>query len=160
MNMEGEKKKKKIMVAIDESEYGNYALEWALQNLYDSIANKELLLFTAQPISDFNYLPASSYGSTPPELIENIQEFQKKVALNLLNQAKDLCSKYGIAAETVTEVGDPKELICEAVEKFKIQLLVLGSHSRGALQRVFLGSVSNYCVQHVKCPVLVVKKTE
>nr|XP_043624307.1 universal stress protein A-like protein [Erigeron canadensis] len=151
--------KKKVMVAIDESEYSRYALEWALENLKDSIANKELILFTVQPISSYNYLHASSYGSTPPELIRSIQENQQKIALSLLGQAKDLCSKYGITAETMSEMGDPKELICEAVEKYNIQLLVLGSQGRGALKRVFLGSVSNHCVQNVKCPVLVVKKS-
>ncbi|KAK9074513.1 hypothetical protein SSX86_007111 [Deinandra increscens subsp. villosa] len=154
-----EDQKKKVMVAIDESEYSRYALEWALQNLHESIANKELVVFTVQPISDYGYLHASSYGATPPELIRNIQENQKKIALNLLDQAKDLCNKYGITAETMTEVGDPKELICEAVDNLKIQLLVLGSHSRGAIKRAFLGSVSNHCVQSVKCPVLVVKKS-
>ncbi|KAJ0815157.1 putative universal stress protein A [Helianthus annuus] len=154
-----EKKKKKVMVAIDQSEYSRYALEWALENLHDSIANNHLLIFSVQPISDYSYLQASAYGATPPELIRNIQENQKKVALNLLDQAKDLCNKYGITAETMTEVGDPKELIYEAVEKLKVQLLVLGSSSRGFLKRAFLGSVSNHCVQNVKCPVLVVKKT-
>ncbi|XP_076912037.1 universal stress protein A-like protein [Bidens hawaiensis] len=154
-----ENQKKKIMVAIDESEYSRYALEWALQNLHASIANNQLLVFTVQPISDYSYLHASAYGATPPELIRNIQENQKKVALNLLEQAKELCKKYGVTAETITEVGDPKDLICEAVEKSKVRLLVLGSHSRGALKRAFLGSVSNHCVQNVKCPVLVVKKT-
>lgn len=43
-----------------------------------------------------------------------------------------------ISAETITEAGDPKETICEAVEKLKIELLVMGSHSRGALQRLLL----------------------
>lgn len=56
--------KKKVMVAIDESDYSRYALEWALQNLHDSLANKTLIVFTAQPISDYSYLHASSYGST------------------------------------------------------------------------------------------------
>nr|GEV71824.1 reverse transcriptase domain-containing protein [Tanacetum cinerariifolium] len=58
----------------------------------------------------------------------------------------------------MTEIGDPKELICDAVEKSNVQLLVLGSHSRGAITRVFLGSVSNHCVQNVKCPVLVTSR--
>ncbi|GKE04634.1 universal stress protein A-like protein [Tanacetum coccineum] len=145
-------------VATQPKTMGRYALEWALQNLHESIANKELIVFTAQPLSNYAYLHASSYGSIPPELIRNIQENQKKVALSLLEQASDLCSKYGITAKTMTEIGDPKELICEAVEKSNVQLLVLGSHSRGAITRVFLGSVSNYCVQNAKCPVLVVKK--
>jgi nucleotide-binding universal stress UspA family protein len=41
-----------------------------------------------------------------------------------------------IVAETMTEVGDPKEVIREAVEKLNIQLLVLGSHGRGAIKRL------------------------
>lgn len=43
-----------------------------------------------------------------------------------------------IVAEAVTEVGDPKEAICEAVEKHNIKLLVLGSHGRGAVKRYAL----------------------
>ncbi|GKF07490.1 universal stress protein A-like protein [Tanacetum coccineum] len=62
--MEDHQNKKKVMVAIDESEYSRYALEWALQNLHESIANKELIVFTAQPLSDYAYLYASAYGST------------------------------------------------------------------------------------------------
>ena len=46
------------------------------------------------------------------------------------------CSLLQIVAETVTEVGDPKEVIREAVEKLNIQLLVLGSHGRGAIKRL------------------------
>ncbi|XP_071739308.1 uncharacterized protein [Rutidosis leptorrhynchoides] len=159
MEVDQQNKEEKVMVAIDESEYSRYALEWALQNLNESIVNKQLIVFTAQSISDYTYLHASSYGSTPPELIRNIQENQKRIALSLLDQAKDLCSKYGITAKTMTESGDAKDLICEAVEKLNVQLLVLGSHSRGPIKRAFLGSVSNHCVQHVKCPVLIVKKT-
>lgn len=36
----------------------------------------------------------------------------------------------------MTEFGDPKDVIYEAVEKLNIQLLVLGSHGRGAIQRL------------------------
>ncbi|CAA2962637.1 universal stress A, partial [Olea europaea subsp. europaea] len=62
------------------------------------------------------------------------------------------------SVETIIEAGDPKEAICEAVEKLKVELLVLGNHSQGALQRAFLRSISNYYVHNAKCQVLVVKK--
>ncbi|RVX12514.1 hypothetical protein CK203_011816 [Vitis vinifera] len=65
-----------------------------------------------------------------------------------------------VYAETITEVGDPKEAICKAVEKLNIQFLVLDSHGRGAFGRAFLGSVSNYWSHNAKCPVLVVRKPE
>ncbi|VVA17988.1 PREDICTED: universal stress [Prunus dulcis] len=156
-----EKEKKKVMVAIDDSESSHYSLTWALENLADTIRNSELVVFTVQPTnSDFAYTYASSFGAAPPQLIESILANHKKFALALLDKAKDICANHGIVAEAVTEFGDPKEGICEAVEKHNIKLLVLGSHGRGAVKRALLGSVSNYCVHNAKCPVLVVRKQE
>lgn len=34
------------------------------------------------------------------------------------------------------ESGDTKEVICAVTEKQKVDLLIVGSHSRGALQRL------------------------
>lgn len=71
-----------------------------------------------------------------------------------------------IPAEMVTEVGDPKEAICAAVENLNIQLLVLGSHSRGVIKRLvaksyYLCSFSlciyflfSNCPFHQKCMLL------
>ncbi|XP_059316947.1 universal stress protein A-like protein [Lycium ferocissimum] len=157
----GEEKKKKVMVAIDESECSFYALEWALENLYQSLLNAEVVLFTAQPIADYGYMNiyAESFAiASPPELMASIEENQRKVANALLQKAKDLCAQHAIVTETATQVGDPKGSICEVAEKLHVDLLVLGSHNKGAIQRAFLGSVSNYCVHNAKCPVLVVRK--
>ncbi|MBA0781901.1 hypothetical protein Gotri_002782 [Gossypium trilobum] len=52
----------------------------------------------------------------------------------------------------MTEVGDPKEKICEAVEKLNIEL---NKCTNIVGNRAFLGSVSNHCVHNAKCPVLV-----
>ncbi|KAL3510767.1 hypothetical protein ACH5RR_030168 [Cinchona calisaya] len=146
---------RRVMVAIDEHEGSFYALEWAVKNLHESILNSHLVVFTAQPSSEYSYIHAME----PRELRREVQEDQKKTAISLLENAREICNKHGITPEVVTEVGDPKDAIREAVERLNIQLLVIGSHGRGALKRAFLGSVSNYCVHNVKCPVLVVKKT-
>ncbi|MBA0814886.1 hypothetical protein Gohar_020685 [Gossypium harknessii] len=155
--MEENKMEKKVMVAIDESECSHWALQWALENLGHTISASQLFIFNAQPLPNFAYLSASTYGAPPTavDLINTVQENQKKLALALLEKAKGICANRGVDAETMTEVGDPKEKICEAVEKLNIELLILGSHGRGAIQRAFLGSVSNHCVHNAKCPVLV-----
>ena len=55
--------KKKVMVAIDESECSRYALQWTLDNLSQTIHISQLVLFTVQPISDFTYAYTSSFGA-------------------------------------------------------------------------------------------------
>ncbi|XP_031491091.1 universal stress protein A-like protein [Nymphaea colorata] len=148
--------KKKIMLAIDESDVSHYALEWALSFLKPTISSP-LLLFHAQPLPSFSYVYAG-YGAAPTELIQSVQEHQTKITEALLERAKEICAREGVVAETLTELGDPKDVICAAAEKFGVDLLVLGSRGLSTLQRTFLGSVSNYCVHHANCPVLVVKK--
>ncbi|GLU04728.1 hypothetical protein SLE2022_218630 [Rubroshorea leprosula] len=150
--------KKKVMVAVDESDCSYYALQWALENLANTISDSQLIIFHSSNPIGYASLAAATYGAPPPGLIANIEENQRKLTSALLDKAKDVCAKHGVVAETIAEIGDPKEKICEAVEKLSIQFLVLGSHGRGAIKRAFLGSVSNYCVHNVKCPVLVVKK--
>ncbi|KAL9256618.1 Universal stress protein A-like protein [Drosera capensis] len=148
---------KKVLLAIDDSECSHYALEWALENVHNKIASSGLVLFHAIS-NDYSGVYAGTYGGAPPELINSIQENQKKFGNALLEKAKQISAKHGIEAETVIEIGTPKEVICEAAEKLGIGLLIVGSHSRGAFQRAFLGSVSNYVVHNAKCPVLVVRK--
>uniref|UniRef100_A0A0D9V1H1 UspA domain-containing protein n=1 Tax=Leersia perrieri TaxID=77586 RepID=A0A0D9V1H1_9ORYZ len=156
-------KLQKVMVAVDESECSHHALEWALRNLAASIA-PPLLVITVQPLLPLGYVSAASFGSplgipvVAPELIKSMQEQQQQLSQALIDKANQICAQHGVAVETMIKTGDPKEMICEAAEESRVDLLIVGSHSRGPVQRLFLGSVSNYCMHHCKCPVLVVKK--
>ncbi|KAK6931516.1 UspA [Dillenia turbinata] len=159
---------KKVMVAIDESEDSYYALLWVLDNLGDSISKTPLVIFKAQPPPNYHYVFAAVLGaarmyshvSATPEFVNSMQEQERKVSMGLLEKAKTLCASRGIQAETYTEIGDPKQAILDAVNKYNVSLLILGNHGISKLKRAFIGSVSNYCVQNAKCPVLVVKRPE
>ncbi|XP_009356255.1 universal stress protein YxiE [Pyrus x bretschneideri] len=159
---------KKVMVAIDESESSHYALMWVLDNLKDSITDSPLTIFMAQTPSNGNITFSASLGaarmyyptSSSQEFVNCSQESHRKFALALLEKAKQICASRGVNAETVTEVGDPKAAICDAVKKHGIKLLIVGERGLGKIQRAILGSVSDYCVQYAKCPVLVVKKSK
>lgn len=56
--------------------------------------------------------------------------------------------------------GDPKELIVTLTESIHPDVLVMGSRGLGALKRVLMGSVSDHCVHHCNCPVLIVRIPE
>ncbi|GMH27498.1 hypothetical protein Nepgr_029341 [Nepenthes gracilis] len=157
--------KKKVMVAIDETEDSYYALMWVLDNLHESLLTCPLLIFMTEPPPNYSVLAstlssARLYSNVSPiqDFVNNIQEKEKKVVLGLLEKAKSICTSRGMRAETVSEVGDRKVAICNAVDKHNISLLVLAGQSIGRIKGTFQWSVSDYCVQHAKCPVLVVKK--
>ncbi len=42
-------------------------------------------------------------------------------------------------------------------EEIGADVIVVGSHGRGAIERLLLGSVSEQVVRHAPCPVLVVR---
>ncbi|MBM7440248.1 universal stress protein [Streptomyces sp. HB132] len=51
--------------------------------------------------------------------------------------------------------GDPSEVLVKASEG--AELLVVGNRGRGGFARAMLGSVSQRCAQHARCPVVVVR---
>jgi nucleotide-binding universal stress UspA family protein len=40
-----------------------------------------------------------------------------------------------VSVETLVESGDPRDVICDATEKIHTDLLVMGSHEYGFIQR-------------------------
>ncbi len=55
--------------------------------------------------------------------------------------------------------GDIRKLILETVLTEKIDLLVMGTHSRKGLSRLVMGSVAEHVLDAAACPVLVVNRT-
>ncbi len=65
----------------------------------------------------------------------------------------------GANAAGLTWVGDAGESIVEAAAAEHADLIVVGTHERGTVGRLFLGSVSDHVVRHARCPVMVVRPT-
>ncbi|KAI4381452.1 hypothetical protein MLD38_007522 [Melastoma candidum] len=157
-----------VMVAIDEGEYSHYALVWTLDNLRESVQKTTVLIFMAHPPANRNITFAAGLAnarvycpvSSNPDFVKSVEENQNKLTAAYLEKAKEICASRGVKAETIADVGDPKEAICEAVLKYNVGLLIMGERGLGKIKRAILGSVSSYCLQYAKCPVLVVKKQQ
>jgi nucleotide-binding universal stress UspA family protein len=59
--------------------------------------------------------------------------------------------------DEVVEVGDAADVICRVADRLGVDVVIVGSHGRSGLGRLFLGSVSEHVVRHAPCPVLVVR---
>ncbi len=68
--------------------------------------------------------------------------------------------KEGAKLKVSTKVvgGSPKQAILDEAEAFKADLIVLGSHGGGRIERFLLGSVSLAVVTHAKCSVEIVRR--
>lgn len=56
--------------------------------------------------------------------------------------------------------GSPADEIVKAATQWPADLIVIGSHGRGGLERVLLGIVAEAVTRHAPCPVLVVRAKE
>jgi len=55
------------------------------------------------------------------------------------------------------EIGDVGGTVCRVAEELNVDVIVVGSHGRRALERFVLGSASSQIVRHAPCAVLVVR---
>lgn len=82
---------------------------------------------------------------------------QERVRIEAGAQALvDRARSAGARATFLVWEGDPAEAVLEASAAEAADVIVLGSHGRGRLGRLILGSTSKRVTEGARCPVLVV----
>ncbi|KAK1288934.1 Universal stress protein A-like protein [Acorus calamus] len=161
--------KMKVVVALDQSEGSFDALRWALRHLFSdpsgkSVAGSILLVHVQEPFHTYVYPVGPAYMTSPVmQSVKKAQQmnaellFAKALPQEHLTMGEGLDNVIQVEVDTVVLEGDPKEMICQAAEEHGAALLLVGSRGLGNIERVFLGSVSDYCAHHAKCPIVIVK---
>ena len=93
-----------------------------------------------------------------PETEAIIEEEQQSAADDAI---AELISSLGLSAEAVerrVEHGDAGSVICAVAEDIGADVVVIGSHGKGFLKRVLMGSVSHHVLHHAPCPVLLLRE--
>ncbi|XP_021776008.1 universal stress protein A-like protein [Chenopodium quinoa] len=157
----------KVMIALDESKGSFYALNWVLSNVLKPVISTETndneerenlvyLVHVNLPFQTYVY-PAGPVVYTTTSVLESGKHAQEQISAGIFARAMKSCKDMKIKAEALTMRGEPKEVLCQVAEQKQVDLLVVGSRGLGVLKRAFLGSVSDYCMHHAHCPVLIVK---
>ncbi|XP_051152285.1 universal stress protein PHOS34-like [Andrographis paniculata] len=148
-----------IVVGVDDSEISYHALEWTLEHLFPpAIQNTpfNLVVVHAKPQA---VMAVTLAGPGAADVIPYVDRDLKAIAGRVVEKAKQMCSAHSVNdAILEVEEGDARNILCEAVEKHRASMLVVGSHGYGAIKRAVLGSVSDYCAHHAHCTVTIVKK--
>lgn len=146
----------RIMVAVDGSNTSNLALNEALYLTISLKAHLDILhILDGVPI----------YKITPDFEYEKYRELIKKDSLSILEKAKREAISKGCKVDTnLIEIIDANkkisEMLIEAVESNKIDLLILGTHGRRGFNRFLLGSVAEETIRISTVPVLLVRAEE
>jgi len=80
------------------------------------------------------------------------------VAEESIGKVKEYADRDGVQVEAMTLKGEPYKVIVDTAEKKKANLIVIGSHGRTGMEKLFMGSVTERVIGHAGCPVLVAKK--
>jgi nucleotide-binding universal stress UspA family protein len=136
----------RILVAIDGSECSIRAAGFASKLASES--NSTLAILHVIP----------KIETTKEDLIILLKEEigdPKKAGEKYLDRAKEKAARQGIAPDLILREGNPADEILKEVEGF--DLVVVGSHGKGAIDRILLGSISSKLVHRSTVPVMVVK---
>lgn len=139
---------KKIMVAVDGSKEAELAFKKAINVARRN--NSELLL--AHVIDTRAFQTISSLDGL---MMEQASEMAKQTLADYQKIAND----SGVSkVKAIIEYGSPKSIIAkELPDTEKVDLIMLGATGLNAVERLFIGSVSEYVIRHAVCDVLVVR---
>lgn len=152
----------KILVAVDESESSHKAFEQALR-LINHQDTTFLVLGVEEPVIIPSMSPVPGvFGEAPSTVWQEeteAVELEEKQTKSAILWAENLCHEKGVQFISRLEYGEPKNVICDVAQQENCDLIVIGSHGYGVIERVLLGSVTDHVVHHAHCAVLVVRES-
>lgn len=164
--MEGEPTR--IMLGVNESTIRGYphasissrgAFDWTLKKIVRTNISGFKLLFLHVQVPDEDGFDDMDSIYASPDDFKSMKNRDKARGLHLLEYFVSRCHEIGVACEAWIKHGDPKEVICHEVKRVCPDLLVVGSRGLGPFQRVFVGTVSEFCMKHAGRPVVTIKRS-
>jgi nucleotide-binding universal stress UspA family protein len=142
----------RVLCAVDLTAGSEATLDMALSVAAENLASVTLL-----------HVVEGSLGVAGPEPYGT---FPEAVALRdtLVDHARRRLEEAGRAVQGFchvsprVETGRAWQQILRLAETERCDLIVMGAHVKGALERILLGSTAAQVVRHARCPVLVVRE--
>ena len=138
--------KRRIVVGIDGSADSKQALRWAVRQAEVTGAEVRAVCAWEVPVTIL-LLPTATEEDYAARAVAVLDE--------TLTQVVGDDPPVEVRAEAAE--GRPARVL--ATQSEGADLLVIGSHGRGELPGMHLGSVASYCVHHAPCPVVLLRGT-
>jgi nucleotide-binding universal stress UspA family protein len=139
----------KIVVGVDGSPSSRAALRWAVRQavLTDGAVDAIMAWHVPVALTGYTWAPISA------DETDNLEEDARKMLDGVISDEVEPADRHRVTA--LTGNGHPADVLLQAAAG--ADLLVVGSRGHGTFADALLGSVSQYCVHHAHCPVLVIR---
>ena len=138
----------KILVPVDGSNEARLAFEKAIE-----VAKRNRAQVIIAHIIDTRVL------QTPTGFEGNFNEEIQRQTENLFQEYRQYAQEHDFNdIDFVLDYGSPKVYISKNIPKdYQIDLIMMGATGLNAVERLFIGSVSEYVIRNASCDVLVVR---
>jgi nucleotide-binding universal stress UspA family protein len=145
-----------ILIPTDGSEVAEHAVTNGL-SLAKAVGAKVTVMIVQDPFEWLVSVPETR--ASQRRALENVAKHKEQVeqhTASVLSRAADAAKQAGVPCDTMqVENTRPYQAIIAAASERGCDLIVMGSHGRGGLSAIVLGSVTNKVLTHTKTPVLV-----
>lgn len=135
---------RKILIAVDGEPVAVHAAEVGIQ-MACCLGAEIAFVHAVDPA--LTYAP----GIAPQDLAAEAERDGKRAMDTLAGHFPLLSAREFI------RVGKPAHEILSAAKEWAADVIVVGSHGRGGITRVLMGSVAEAVMRHAPCPVLVIR---
>ena len=136
----------KVLVPVDASEASDRTIQ-------EIIAKKDDLDGAITLLHVIN-IDSLAYRMIPELQVEMIREPAKKAGESVLAKHQNTLNDSGIDTLTRLEFGSPRKVIPDIANDEEFNLLVIARRGTGEIRDVLFGSVANFVLHNVNCPVL------
>ena len=138
----------KVLIPLDDSPTSAATLDYVLAHPA-RFASPLILLH----VVDMDKL---AYRMIPDFQLNMVKERAWQSGEEFLAEQLQRVSNAGLQARTRLETGSPRKVIPRVAEEEEVGMLVIGRSHAGEIRDVLFGSVTNYVLHQVRCPVLLV----
>lgn len=103
--------------------------------------------------------PLYAEGMLGMKQVQQVYDAQRKWAEETLEARTTESCDTGVSGRWKLAVGAPAAEIVRAAEEEGVDMIVMGTHGRGGLGQLLLGSVANRVIRLAAAPVLLVRES-
>ncbi|OMH78535.1 Universal stress protein A-like protein [Zancudomyces culisetae] len=145
--------KRVIVIAAGETEETQKVIDWSLDNVIKKESDLIILAHVRKLQNATGVVGLTDFVAADA----SVDKGYRKDSHKLLRTFGQRVKQRGYHVKAISITGEPGPELVNKVEEMNANHLILGTRDLSSFTKMFVGSISDYCVKNAKCPVTVVR---